>query len=88
MSYNYRCSKRACRKRVSLKQPIERYARVKLCVCGHDSLKLDKAVKKQSKLNRCYCDGYHFPHNKNSLFCVQSSRTPTNTEIGEHYGYV
>ena len=38
--------------------------------CGHDSLKLDMAKKRENTRNKCYCSGIHFPyHRKGSKGC-------------------
>lgn len=88
MSYPYRCRRSICRKRVTFRKRIEHYTRTRLCpVCGHDSLSLDLAKRREAKRNVCYCDGYHFPHRKGSApWCKHATRLPSDQDYEEKYG--
>lgn len=70
MSFPYRCSRDACRQRVSLRRKVEHYVRPKKCpACGCDTLKLDRWLIRARKRDKCYCAGYPFIHRKGSLRC-------------------
>lgn len=88
MSYPYRCSKAACRKRVSLPKHIGMYKRVKLCPsCGHDSLKFDRNKRKENRKNACLCAAYPFPHRAgSSVWCDQAEGFPTTQDYIDRYG--
>ena len=48
MSFHYRCSKKHCRRRRTLRKRLEHYVRTPKCLaCGCDSLKHDPAVKRK-----------------------------------------
>ena len=84
MSYPHRCSKAGCRKRVTLAKKSKDYVvrSHALCpACGNDSLKLDANHRKESKRNRCNCDGAHYPHKRGSLvWCIHSTRQPSDDD--------
>ncbi|CAN0298503.1 unnamed protein product, partial [Chrysoparadoxa australica] len=70
MSWPYRCSRDGCRQRVTLRRPIERYVRKKVCAaCGKDSLRLDRWKQADHRRSRCHCAGWWFPHRRGSLQC-------------------
>ena len=81
MGYNYRCSKSECRKRITLKKPIEFYVwkKKRLCPgCGQSSLR-SCWVKEMARTRRrmCFCRGNRWPHNKGrvqdeNLWCIHS----------------
>ncbi len=87
MSYPYRCSKAACRKRVSLPRKVEDYVYTKKCpACKCESLKLDMAHRAESKRNRCGCDSKPWPHRKGSNpFCIHTTATPTDDDFQVFY---
>jgi len=71
MTYNYRCTRKACRQRVTKRRRIEEYVHDKhrRCEACGGALSLDPAVRRQTKTRTCHCDGYHFPHHKGSFWC-------------------
>lgn len=86
MSYNYRCSRKACRARITFKRPIEDYARSKKCpACGGETLKKTND-KQRNKRNKCTCDGWLFPHHKGtSVWCVHHPVGPTEEDFVDRY---
>lgn len=86
MSYNYRCTRTKCRKRVSLKHKKEWYIREPCCkVCG-GNLSYDPEPRRRSKEQVCKCDGYHFPHRSGTApWCKHTTRQPTEEEYRERY---
>ena len=78
MIYNYRCMKRDCRKRVTLRHPLEWYINPPKCkACERpDTLRYDPWVRKWNMSQICRCNGVHFPHRKFTVlsdneFCHQ-----------------
>ena len=88
MTYNYRCTRKGCRSRKTLKRKKEEYIRTPCCpVCG-GNLSHDPEPRRRSKRDRCLCDGYPFPHRRGTApWCVDSQREPTEQEYQERYGY-
>ena len=88
MSFPYRCSKAACRKRVSLPRHVGEYVRVKTCpACGLDSLKFDANKRKNNRKNSCNCAAFPFPHRQgSSVFCDHSKELPTEEQYQQHFG--
>lgn len=65
MSLNYRCTRRSCRKRVSIrvgKAPG-------LCPSCGGHLSLDLEPKRRNKRNTCTCCYLPFPHCRGTLGC-------------------
>ncbi len=68
MIYNYRCSHRRCRKRVTLRHPLEWYIREPKCkACGRKQLKHDPEVSRRHQAETCRCSGVHFPHRRGTV---------------------
>ena len=69
MGLNYRCTKDGCRKRVTLKQPIDWYVKRPLCPeCGRDTLKpVYRKERERSKRRGCFCRGNDWPHNRGAI---------------------
>lgn len=68
MIYNYRCSHRHCRKRVTLPRPLEWYIREPKCkACGRRQLKHDPEVARRHARETCHCNGVHFPHRRGTI---------------------
>jgi hypothetical protein len=87
MSVPHRCSRRACRQRITLAKPITDYVRVPVCPsCGHNSLKPDYSRKAYNRKHRCTCDGAPWPHRKGSIpFCTHYAGTPTDEDYQQLY---
>ena len=77
MAYNYRCTKSDCRKRKTLRHPMEWYIRRPKCpACGRDSLAFDPHVRNQTLRRTCKCNGIMYPHRAGTIlseyeFCHQ-----------------
>lgn len=86
MTLPYRCSRRACRQRVTLRKPIEQYIRPRLCpACRHDSLRLDRWKLRDHRAARCHCDGYWFPHRRGSKWCSEYRGVISDADLEERY---
>lgn len=88
MTYRYRCTRDGCRKRVSLRRLKEQYIRTPKCPgCNRDTLHRDTARQRESKKNRCWCNGYHFPHRQRSApWCDYAVRMPSPEEMSQRQG--
>lgn len=83
MTFNYRCTRKHCRKRVTRRKRLEHYLleKYKHCPACGGRLSLDRTVKKRNKRQRCLCDGYAFPHREGTApWCRHSTRPPTEEE--------
>jgi len=85
MSYPYRCTRRTCRKRVTLKKHKEAYQRPKYCHECKGNIKFDRWQKAERKKSKCLCDGYHFPHRKGSLWCREYKGKLTDKLLAERW---
>lgn len=67
-----RCKK--CKRRKTLKRHPDNYVIVPKCSCGNNTWNIDnyriKVEYKNSRINKCYCFVYKFPHRKSSGYCV------------------
>ena len=86
MIYNYRCGKSDCRKRITLKHPVEWYIREPKCKqCKQPgTLRHDPHVRIWNMKNICRCGGIPWPHRKTTVlsdreFCNQL----TLDEVGD-----
>lgn len=87
MSYPYRCRRRSCSARRTLRKKLEQYVREPKCrECGGE-LRLDRWKMKDHKKAKCTCDGYHFPHRKGSKWCNYSTVELTEEDYKQRYGY-
>lgn len=83
----YPCRCRKCKARVTLKNHPDWYeTEIKCRICG-GKLFLD-SYRKNTEIvkNKCTCDGYHFPHNKNSKWCKQYKGVLTQEDYEQRYG--
>jgi len=83
MSVPYRCTHADCRRRVTLRQRLERYVRAPRCPeCRRELTgRPDMAKRREAKRQRCGCPGYSFPHRKGSgCWCDHSKRKPTDAD--------
>ena len=65
MSTNLRCTRRSCRKRLSI--PAGRA--IPLCPSCGSHLAIDPEPKRRTRLQTCYCDGLPYPHRCTTLGC-------------------
>jgi hypothetical protein len=86
MGWNYRCNKKDCRHRVSLRHKLEWYIREPKCKsCKRsNTLRFDPWVRQQTIRRTCKCGGVHFPHRRGTVlneheFC----HTLTLDQVGE-----
>ena len=80
--YWYRCSKKICRQRRSLRKPKEEYKREKKCPCG-GKLTPVPYDKIRAKKQTCTCDGWWFPHQKGCKWCNHYEGEYTQEDLME-----
>jgi hypothetical protein len=71
MSTNYRCTRSACRKRLSLPN---RAKRVPLCPFCGSHLAEDSEPKRRARKNTCTCSELPYPHRRGTNFCAYGPR--------------
>lgn len=83
MSYNYRCTKDRCRKRVTRRLRLEQYIhdRWKVCPVCSGKLSYDQEPRRRAKKQTCRCDGYRFPHRAGTEpWCSQAKVGPSEED--------
>jgi len=81
----HRCSK--CRTRHTFRLRIEQYQRPPKCRnCGDTHFYVDKwMLRRNTKADKCWCDGYRFPHRRGSKWCNEFSGELTDADYGERH---
>lgn len=87
MSVNYRCTTAKCRRRRTLKKELNAYARTPRCLSCGGRLSHDPEPRRRSHRDRCWCDGYHFPHRKGTEpWCSRAKIGPSDEDYINRYG--
>lgn len=83
MTYNYRCTRDRCRRRVTKRRRIEEYVHDhhRRCPACGGNLSFDPAPRRQTKRRTCRCDGYHFPHHRGSMWCIHYEGELTEEDL-------
>lgn len=66
MSLNLRCTRRSCRKRLT----IHAGQRIPLCPRCGSHLAHDPEPRRRTKKQTCYCDQLPYPHRRGTSFCI------------------
>lgn len=66
----FHCRCRKCDARKVLRFKPEEYKVQPQCLCGRRDFRIDKWMQtRDTKINACFCGGYHFKHRQASLYC-------------------
>lgn len=78
VTVNCRCTKEKCKLRVTLRKHPDAYVREPKCKACGSRLRVDAYRMSGKGRKTCWCDGYHFPHQESSYYCIH------NPEYLEH----
>lgn len=88
MTYNYRCTRNSCRRRVTRRKKLEQYVQKKWTVCPScgGRLSYDPEPKRRAKRDKCVCDGYPFPHRMGTEpWCKHAKVGPSDDDWRDLY---
>jgi hypothetical protein len=69
MPHPYRCNRKACRARTTLRKHAEEYVNRPVCPSCGGGLHCDRWLRASDKKRTCFCSGVAYPHNQHHTGC-------------------